>query len=129
MLIDIDKTPFININLEPGVYRFGYNSREGKTFLNFIIDFYSDQDIPLSTYSYKNYVNKESLQSKIKANTKVFMLDRYDLYNQESDTEVIQRFIANGGIVLIDAKLAESMPAIQYKFCTIEAESDGVIVG
>ena len=113
MLIDIDKTPFININLEPGVYRFGYNSSEGKTFLNFIIDFYSDQDIPLSTYSYKNYVNKESLQSKIKANTKVFMLDRYDLYNQESDTEVIQRFIANGGIVLIDAKLAESMPAIQ----------------
>ena len=51
MLIDIDKTPFININLEPGVYRFGYNSSEGKTFLNFIIDFYSDQDIPLSTYS------------------------------------------------------------------------------
>ena len=48
MLIDIDKTPFININLEPGVYIFGYNSSLGKKFINFIKEIYSEQDIPKS---------------------------------------------------------------------------------
>lgn len=108
----------IVVNVKPGVYYFDSESATGKTFMCKMLAKLKRKDVIVITYDNEELIKSESeLDSLInKKNTKLVMLDRYDMYVGKFDN-VMNRH-RNNVIFLVDCKKPYKMKC-EAKWCAI----------
>lgn len=124
----IEGNPSINIDLEPGIYVLDGRSASGKTYLANLMERYRASNPMLRSYSYSDVLDDTSLCTKVKPQTKILLLDRYDMYYDKIDNNFLNNFVSNNrGIVIVDCKLLSNM-RIEYKFGVLDFEEKGIVV-
>lgn len=91
----------VKIDLDVGIYQFFSYSATGKTYLYNVLRDYQLYGSPVATITY-DPLNYTKLTDMIKSDTKLIMLDRYDMYYGEY-ADVLER-LADKCIILIDSK-------------------------
>lgn len=110
-MFEINRNPFIRIDLKPGVYVFRNASGSGKTWLYNLFYTYEGFGDPVACYTYRDYkMNRDPAIEFAKA--KVIMIDRYDLYKSHLDKLI--------------ASLADKIILIDYKTCYAAREKDNL---
>ena len=107
----------VSIRLKPGIYRFGGESAEGKTFLLTMLKAISEMDSSRSICALTYDKNLAGIVEKkiVSKDWDIIMLDRLDLY---FDNEICQALLEkqDKSIILIDIKnnrLLQKLPS-QY---------------
>ena len=97
-----------------GLYQLGDESGTGKTRLcNLLID-YGTMGLPVTGYSYRDYVRGQRLHEYRNKGLKMIVIDRYDMYNGEMESDIIE--LSKECIVLIDCKAIPDIAAsMDYK--------------
>lgn len=72
----------VSINLEPGLYNFHPDSATGKTLLVKMVKSIGEKDMVAITYH--DIIMGIDLNKIISGNPKLLILDRFDLYDEES---------------------------------------------
>ena len=72
----------VSINLEPGLYSFHPDSATGKTLLVKMVKSIGEKDMVAITYH--DIIMGIDLNKSISGNPKLLILDRFDLYDEES---------------------------------------------
>ncbi len=72
----------VSINLEPGLYNFHSDSATGKTLLVKMVKSIGEKDMVAITYH--DIIMGIDLNKIISGNPKLLILDRFDLYDEES---------------------------------------------
>ena len=91
----------VRINLDVGIYQFFSYSATGKTYLYDVLRDYQLYGLPVVAITY-DPLNHTRLTDLIKPDTRLIMLDRYDMYYGEY-AGVLKR-LADKCIILIDSK-------------------------
>lgn len=118
----------IEINLENGLYAFDGESATGKTRLFRCLRDLQFMGDKILTYTYSDKLNGISLADKLKekaSESKVIMLDRYDMYLNEEALELLK--YSEDRIILVDCKLIEEMQVVG-RWCTIEMTESSIVV-
>lgn len=123
-MIRIDKCPYIEIDLEPGIYVFDTFSGMGKTYLGELMTRYRNG---LAVYTYNDVRQGLRLENHIRNLDKAILLDRYDMYSDIVEDDLLSRFVSKGGVVLVDCKDLRKIPN-NASFCDLELKSNGIRV-
>lgn len=99
----------VSINLEPGLYDFASASATGKTFLVKMIKSINDSKKIAITYS--DILLGISLEKIMERSPELLVLDRFDMYDSESD--FLKNFKNNSCVVIVDYKT-------QRNFCEFD---------
>ncbi len=102
MYINDEYNPTVKINLENGIYTFDAESATGKTRLCKHLKKLKAYGELVDSFTYDDLLRGDTLDKVLRAENKVIMLDRYDLYKSEGH-ELINR-CAEHSIILIDCK-------------------------
>ena len=124
------RSPNLNIELEPGIYRFDCESGSGKTRLCKALKDYRVAGEPVISYSYQDSILGLPIDNVLVPNKyKVIMLDRYDMYNG-SGVEILGKCVENT-VILIDCKGSLKVPKELYSkvhFCCISMDKNEIEV-
>ena len=94
----------IIIDGTPGVYRCLSDSATGKTYLYTLVHEISKTgDKTAVGYTYSDYVENVSLQSLVADDTKIIIVDRFDLYANEELCELLKEY-SKTKIIIMDLK-------------------------
>ncbi len=104
MYVNTEYNPTVNINLENGIYTFDAESATGKTRLCKHLKKLKAYGEAVDSFTYDDLLRGDTLDKVLKAENKVIMLDRYELYKSEGH-ELINQCSAKS-IILIDCKSA-----------------------
>lgn len=122
-MFEINRSPYIKIDLNPGVYSFGFNSGTGKTWLYKLAQEYQGYGEPIAGYTYRDFKLKHDPFLEFK-NAKVIVIDRYDLYKGYLDN-LIDSLMDK--IILLDCKSKYSGNA-KDRLCTLHLAAEGIEV-
>ena len=115
----------VDINLNNGIYHFDCESATGKTRLYYVLKDYQLLGEPVVAYSYEDYLNGVKLDDKINSNTKLILIDRYDMFKGEYVDLLLKN--EKACIVLIDSK--ETLDFCEYdSVCGINMTKESIEV-
>ena len=104
MLI-LGRDPKISIYASPGIYFFGPEAGTGKTYLYKCIKKLSCEDNSLTAYTYSDYYNGISLKERFeKFPPRVVVIDRFDLFRDDTSICEALMSVMKSAVVLIDLK-------------------------
>jgi hypothetical protein len=116
----------VGINVEDGIYTLGFSGASGKTYLRKLISSYEaegHEDVVEFTYDKK--VSSDELINKIsKLNTKVILLDRFDLYFDRKVLDVCSKV---SRITLIDLKSDRLLITTKAKLAYVVRDNENSI--
>lgn len=116
--------PEINIELDNGIYVFSIESATGKTRLYKALKSV-EQHGDVVAYTYSDTITKLDLKTLVNENTRVIILDRYDMYfNKFAD--VIEEY-KDKAIVLIDCKVNDKI-AFDHTYAEVVMEKNKLTV-
>ena len=92
----------IVIDIESGIYQFCPWSGNGKTYLFKLLRELEEDDKPIVTYTYSDHKKGVDLRELIeKTNPEVIMLDRQDMYAEDTKIVDILNEYADKAIILV----------------------------
>ena len=122
-MFEVNRNPFIKIDLEPGVYTFGRVSGQGKTWLYKLFYDYEGYGEKVACYSYRDFKLHRDPTDEFQ-NAQVIMIDRYDMYRGYLDSLIAT---LKNKIILIDYKICYAARE-NDQYCSITLHPNGIEV-
>jgi hypothetical protein len=92
----------LNLNLDYGIYSMGLKAASGKTYLYKLLSSTADENNAICL-TYPNYRYVDSLyELAVKLNSKIIILDRYDMYVNTFKDDIIR--LKDSNVILLDSK-------------------------
>lgn len=112
----------LTISLENGLYILDIESGSGKTRLKKLLDEFNGYGEAVSSYTYKDYLNKEPIEKAVDASKyRAVVVDRYDIYFPYG-LDVMEKAASNM-IILVDCKKGLSVSGVKLALIDMEADS------
>lgn len=104
-MMEFNTFPRVVLNVPNGLYIFKPVSAYGKTYLKYLLQQNANAGGVAMTYSLEDHVKRVDIERLVNAaGTKVLLVDRFDMFPDDTAVRKAMDIVKERGIVLVDAK-------------------------